>query len=71
MTSSLCFCNPSVKLDPDNLHQGMIAFGKFYKLSKFEDHVTRNDVIMMSLPKIMEKCRRLKNQSNYTLFESS
>ena len=32
----------------------MIAFGKFHKRSKFEIHVTRNDVIMMTLPKTME-----------------
>ena len=28
-----------------------IAFGKFYKICKFENNVTRNDVIMMSVPK--------------------
>ena len=32
----------------------LIAFGKFYKLCECEDHMTRNDVIMMSLPKTME-----------------
>ena len=32
----------------------LIAFGKFHKICKFESHVTRNDVIMMSLPKAME-----------------
>ena len=32
----------------------LITFGKFYKICKFEDHVIRNDVIMMSLPKTME-----------------
>ena len=28
-----------------------MAFGKFLKIFKFENYVTRNDVIMMSLPK--------------------
>ena len=32
----------------------LIAFGKFHKICKFEKHLTRNDVIMMSLPKTME-----------------
>ena len=32
----------------------LIALGKFYRLCKFEDHVTRHEVIMMSLPKTME-----------------
>ena len=31
-----------------------MTFGKFHKISKFEDHLTRNDVIMMSLPKTMK-----------------
>ena len=31
-----------------------MAFGKFQKICKFEDHVTRNDVIMMSLPKTVK-----------------
>ena len=35
----------------------MIAFGKFHKICKFENHATRNDVIMMSLPKTMKKMR--------------
>ena len=47
----------------------LIAFGKFHKISKFENHVTRNDVIMMSLPKTMKKCGRPRNQSNYISFE--
>ena len=32
----------------------MIAISKLHKISKFEDHVTRNDVIMMPLPKTMK-----------------
>ena len=32
----------------------LIPFPKFYKLCKLEDIVTRNDAIMMSLPKTME-----------------
>ena len=57
MTSSLCFCNFSAKLDPDNLgieFFRLIALGKVHKANKFENHVTRNDVIIMSLPKPME-----------------
>ena len=33
----------------------MIVHSKFHKICKFENHVTRNDVIMTSLPKTMEK----------------
>ena len=33
----------------------LIVDSKFHKICKFENHVTRNDVIMMSLPKTMEK----------------
>ena len=57
MTSSLCFCNPSVELD------------MFYKICKFENHIRKNDVIMMSLPKTMEKFGPPRNQTNYTSFE--
>ena len=32
---------------------------------KFENHVTTNDVIMTSLPKTMEKCGPLRDQTNY------
>ena len=32
----------------------LIAFDKIQKICKFEIHVTRNGVIMMSLPKTME-----------------
>ena len=32
----------------------LIAFGTFHKICKFESYVTRNDVIMMSLPKTMK-----------------
>ena len=33
----------------------LIVHSTFHKIYKFENHVTRNDVIMMSLPKTMEK----------------
>ena len=64
MTPSFCFCNPSVKLDPDKtLKLGrLIAFGKFHKMCKFKNHVRRNDVIMMSLPKTMKKCVKSEKQ---------
>ena len=52
MTSPLSFCNSFIKLDPYNLQAcRLIALGTFHKTCKFENHVTRNDVIMMSLPK--------------------
>ena len=74
MTSSLCFCDPSVKLEPDNLCTALklcrlISFDKFHKICRFENHVTTNDVIMMSLLKTMEKCGCPRNQSNYVSFE--
>ena len=31
----------------------VITFGKFHKIRKFKNHVTRNDLRMMSLPKTM------------------
>ena len=33
----------------------LIVYSKFHKICKFENHVERNDVIMMSLSKPMEK----------------
>ena len=36
---------------------------------KFENHLTRNDVIMMSLPKTVVKCGPQWNQTKYTSFE--
>ena len=44
ITSSLCFCNPSVKLDPDTTALKLcrlIAFGKFRKIRKFENHIDK------------------------------
>ena len=46
----------------------LIVHAKFHKICKFENHVTRNDVIMMSLPKTIEnngKCGPLQSQTNY------
>ena len=64
MTSSLCFYEPTeLKLGK------LIVHSKFHKICKFENHVTRNDVIMTSLPKTMEKCRPLRNQTNYISFK--
>ena len=70
MTSSLYFCNSSVKLDPALKLFRLIA-GKVHQICKFEDHVTRNDVMIMSLPKTMKKWGRPRNQSNYRSFERS
>ena len=61
MTSSLCFSESVYKTwqrQPTELKLGkLIVHSKFNKWCKFENHVTRNDVIMTSLPKTMEKCR--------------
>ena len=40
----------------------MIAHSRFHRICKFENHVTRNNVIMTSLPKTMEKCGPPRNQ---------
>ena len=55
MTSSLCFSESVYKTcqrQPTELKLSkLIAHSKFHKICKFENHVTRNDVIMTSLPK--------------------
>ena len=33
----------------------LIVYSNFHKICKFGNHVTRNDVIIMSLPKTIEK----------------
>ena len=61
MTSSLCFSEFGYKTchkQPTELKLGkLIVHLKFPKIRKFENHVTRNDVIITSLPKTMEKWR--------------
>ena len=48
---------------PTELKLGrLIVHSKFHKICKFENHVTRNDIIMTSLPKTMEKCGPPWNQ---------
>ena len=60
MTSSLCFYESVYKTcqrQATELKLGkLIVHSKFHKICKCENHVTRNDVIMTSLPKTMEKC---------------
>ena len=60
MTSSLCSSESVYKTcqqQPTELKLGKLIIRlKFHKIRKFENHVTRNDVIMTSLPKTMEKC---------------
>ena len=55
MTSSLCFYESVYKTcqqQPTELKLGkLIVHSKFHKICRFENHVTRNDVIMTSLPK--------------------
>ena len=59
MTLSLCFSESIYKTcqrQPTELELGKpIVHPKFYKICQFENNVTRNDVIMMSLPKNNEK----------------
>ena len=71
MTSSLCFLYLSVKLVKDNLQHfisfRLIANSKFHKICKFKNHVTRNDIIMMSLPKTIEKQCRNASHTKFQL----
>ena len=63
MTSSLCFYESvyeTCQRQPTELKLGkLILHSKFHKICKFENHVTRNDVIMTSLPKTMEKSKQI------------
>ena len=58
ITSSLCFSQSVHKTCQRQVTAlkfcRLIVYLKFHKICKFENHVTRNDVIMMSLPKTME-----------------
>ena len=60
MTSSLCFSESvyeTCQRQPTELKLvKLIVHSKFHKICKFENHVTRNDVIITSLPKPKEKC---------------
>ena len=75
MTSSLCLSESVYKTcqrQPTELKLGkLIVHSKFHKIRKFEKHVTRNDVIMTSLPKTMEKCGPPRNQKNYIGIDES
>ena len=39
-----------------------LSYFTFHKICKFETYVTRNNVIMMSLTKTIEKCEPPRNQ---------
>ena len=58
ITSLLCFSESVYKTcqqQPTGLKLGkLIVLSKFHKICKLENHVTRNDVVMTSLPKTME-----------------
>ena len=58
MTSSFCFSesvHKTYQRQPTELKLGkLIAYLKFHKIRKFENYVTKNDVIMMSLSKTVE-----------------
>ena len=59
MTSSLCFSLFVYKTCPRQPAAlklcSLIVYLKFYKICKFENHVTRNDITMISLSKTMEE----------------
>ena len=59
MTSSLCFSESvynTCQRQPTELKLcKLIVYPKFHKIYKSENHVTRNDVILTSLPKTMEQ----------------
>ena len=55
--SSLSFICAALKLCR------LIAHLKFYKICKFENHVTRNDVKLASLPKTMKDNRKVRTSS--------
>ena len=46
----------------------LIVHLKFYKTGKFENHVTRNDDIKMSLPKTVETMGKCGPQRNQTIY---
>ena len=58
MTSSLSFsesvCKTCQRQSTELKLSKLIVHSKVHKICKFENHVTRNDVIMTSLPKTME-----------------
>ena len=58
MTSSLCFLNLSINPPKTTCSIETLQANsppKVLQVCKFESHVTRNDVIMMPLPKTMEQ----------------
>ena len=61
----IVFSNSSLKQPATLKLPRLKAYIKFHKIWKFEDHVTRNDVRMMSLPKTTGKRGPPRNQSNY------
>ena len=67
ITSSLCFLNLSIKncqRQPAALKLcRLIVHLKFYKICKFQSHVTRNKVIMMSLTKTMENKWKMRTSA--------
>ena len=67
MTSSLCFSQfvyKACQRQPAALKLcRLIVLLKFYKICKFENHVTRTDVIMMSLPKTMENNGKMRTSA--------
>ena len=58
LTSSLCFSQSVYKTCQTQCTElkvcRLIVYSKLHKICKFENYLTRNEVIMMSLPKAME-----------------
>ena len=77
VTSSLCLSKSVYKTcrrQPTALKLcRQIVHSKFHKICKFESHVTRNDVMMMSSPKTIEEQWKdgdnPRNQTKYISFE--
>ena len=67
MASPLCFSQSVYKTcqrQPTALKLcRLIVYSQFHKMWKFENHVRRNDVIMMSLPKTMENNRKMQTSA--------
>ena len=57
------FLNLSIKLAKNNLQHWLTVYSKCHKICTFESHVTRNDVILMSLPKTMENNGKMRTSA--------
>ena len=64
MTSSFCFSesvHKTYQTQPTEMKLSkLIVYSKFHKIRNFENYVTKDDVIMMSLPKTMENNEEIR-----------